>query len=293
MNRWTPALAGVLLALPLGLVACGGSSSSSSSSSEGSSGGTSTAACAPVRGSDLVVLNDDKASQAISAIVPIVRKEVAKPPLTTALNKVTAIAHPGQAGRPQQGGEHQQPAPGGRRQGLRDSQQPRHRPQRRLRQDRRGVRQLLRERRAGQHLRPDPERRPATRRRSRRSGPGRCTSPPWRAARPRSWPSTSPTSSASSPTRTRPRTSRRPGRSARPWQALNQLLAKRPLVALNPSPATDEVAFAVSSGSAKKYGLKTHLRRRREVRWRDHAGRTARVPHPSGLPGCAREPPTA
>ncbi|HSP37872.1 MAG TPA: glycine betaine ABC transporter substrate-binding protein [Frankiaceae bacterium] len=85
MNRWTPALAGVLLAMPLGLVACGGSSSTSG----GSGGGTSTAACTPVKGQDLVVLKDDKSSQAISAIVPIVRKEVAKPPLTTALNNVT------------------------------------------------------------------------------------------------------------------------------------------------------------------------------------------------------------
>src|ERR1700712_3237761 len=83
MNRWTPALASVLLALPLGLVACGGSSGSSTS------GGASGATCAPVRGNDLVVMKDDKGSQGISVVIPIVRKDVAKPPLTTALNNIT------------------------------------------------------------------------------------------------------------------------------------------------------------------------------------------------------------
>jgi osmoprotectant transport system substrate-binding protein len=87
MNRWAPALAGLLLAAPLGLAACGGSSSSNNSSGGSSGGGTSS--CAPERGNDLVVLNDDKSSQAISAIIPIARKDVAKPPLTTGLNNVS------------------------------------------------------------------------------------------------------------------------------------------------------------------------------------------------------------
>jgi osmoprotectant transport system substrate-binding protein len=87
VKRFAPVLAGLALVAPLGLVACGGSSSSSSSG--GGSAAPAAAECAPVKGNDLVVLNDDKASQAISAIVPVVRKDVAKPPLTTALNNVT------------------------------------------------------------------------------------------------------------------------------------------------------------------------------------------------------------
>ena len=39
--------------------------------------------------------------------------------------------------------------------------------------------------------------------------------------------------------------------------ALRQLLQSTPLTALDPAVATDEVAFAISSGSAQKYGLKT------------------------------------
>lgn len=87
-------MSAVALLAPLALVACGGGSSSTTSSggapSSGSSaGGGSKASCAPVRGAQLALLKDDKSSQAISAIVPVVRKEVAKPPLTTALNKVS------------------------------------------------------------------------------------------------------------------------------------------------------------------------------------------------------------
>ncbi|HVU72059.1 MAG TPA: glycine betaine ABC transporter substrate-binding protein [Mycobacteriales bacterium] len=88
-------LAAALVAAAL-VAACGSSKSSTTTPPAGATtgaGATSAAAtgdCAPKAGDDLVVLADDKHSQNSDNVVPIVRTDVAKSPLTDALNAVSA-----------------------------------------------------------------------------------------------------------------------------------------------------------------------------------------------------------
>jgi len=89
--------AALLVAAPLVIAGCSDSGSKSTtqgsgSSSSSSSGGSASAAatCTPKAGKDLVVMADDKQSQASDNIVAIATTSVAKPPLTTALDKVSA-----------------------------------------------------------------------------------------------------------------------------------------------------------------------------------------------------------
>jgi osmoprotectant transport system substrate-binding protein len=83
------ALAGAALVVaPLVLTACSdsGGDSGGSGSTQASGG---AAACTPKAGDQLVVLADDKKSQNSDNIVPVVKTDVAKPPLTDALNAVS------------------------------------------------------------------------------------------------------------------------------------------------------------------------------------------------------------
>lgn len=85
--RFRVALTGALLAAPLALTACSDSGGSSGGTSTQASGGAG--ACTPKTGDQLVVLADDKKSQNSDNIVPLVKTDVAKPPLTDALNAVS------------------------------------------------------------------------------------------------------------------------------------------------------------------------------------------------------------
>jgi len=96
-------LAAVAAAVPLVLAGCGSSGSSAPQASSGPSSaaagpsatattsGAAAAAttCDPVSGTSLVALADDKMLQNSDNIVPVVRTDVAKPPLTDALNAVS------------------------------------------------------------------------------------------------------------------------------------------------------------------------------------------------------------
>ena len=83
----------------LALSACGDSGSSgtkaaSSTPAPAASGSASSSSggqvCAPVAGDALVVLTDDKGLQTVDNIIPAINAKVAKPPLTDALDKVSA-----------------------------------------------------------------------------------------------------------------------------------------------------------------------------------------------------------
>jgi osmoprotectant transport system substrate-binding protein len=82
-RRWY-ALTAAAVTLPLALAGCGSSSSKSV-------GGTpaTTKSCTPKAGTQLVVLADDKHSQNSDNIVPVVKTDLAKAPLTDALNAVS------------------------------------------------------------------------------------------------------------------------------------------------------------------------------------------------------------
>ncbi len=75
-----------LIVAPLALSAC---SDSGGNSGGGGSTQASGAACTPKAGDQLVVLADDKKSQNSDNVVPVVKTDVAKPPLTDALNAVS------------------------------------------------------------------------------------------------------------------------------------------------------------------------------------------------------------
>ena len=81
-------------ALPLALTACGGSGTTKTVTSTPSPGATTSSttatACAPVVGSKLVALIDDKKLQNSDNVVPVVRTQVVSPALRTALDKVSA-----------------------------------------------------------------------------------------------------------------------------------------------------------------------------------------------------------
>jgi osmoprotectant transport system substrate-binding protein len=82
MRRRTSLLL-IAVAVPLTLSACSDKKTTGASS-------TTTADCKPVAGSELVVLADDKHLQSSDNITPVVRTEVAKEPLTTVLNEISA-----------------------------------------------------------------------------------------------------------------------------------------------------------------------------------------------------------
>jgi osmoprotectant transport system substrate-binding protein len=74
------------------IAGCGTKHTSSvATGSSSSTAGGATTVCAPVAGSTLVTLADDKKLQLSDNIVPLVRTAVAKPPLTDALNKVSSV----------------------------------------------------------------------------------------------------------------------------------------------------------------------------------------------------------
>lgn len=83
------------IALPLALTACGSSTTGKNGSKDTSGSGSSASAaaatvCAPVSGDSLTVLTDDKHLQSSDNLTPVVRTDVAKPPLTTVLNALSA-----------------------------------------------------------------------------------------------------------------------------------------------------------------------------------------------------------
>jgi osmoprotectant transport system substrate-binding protein len=86
------ALAAVIAAAPL-LAACSDSKKDQAGTSVTAPSNVPAKAnvCQPVAGTALVVLADDKKSQASDNIIPAVKKSVAKPPLTEALNAVSKI----------------------------------------------------------------------------------------------------------------------------------------------------------------------------------------------------------
>ncbi len=87
------ALAAILAAVPL-LGACSDSKKNTSGSSSVTAPSNVPAkanVCKPVAGQTLVVLADDKHSQASDNIIPAVNKSVAKAPLTDALNAVSKV----------------------------------------------------------------------------------------------------------------------------------------------------------------------------------------------------------
>jgi osmoprotectant transport system substrate-binding protein len=84
-------IGGVLLAATLALSACGDAGSSGTAApSSSSSGGTAKAACAPVPGQELVVLDDDKKLQTVDNLIPAVNKAKSSDALLAAVSKVSA-----------------------------------------------------------------------------------------------------------------------------------------------------------------------------------------------------------
>jgi osmoprotectant transport system substrate-binding protein len=94
VRRYPLVIAG--FALPLALAACGSSTTGKnganvpSKSSASAATAATAATCDAVAGDELVVLSDDKHLQSSDNITPVVRTEVAKEPLTTVLNAVSA-----------------------------------------------------------------------------------------------------------------------------------------------------------------------------------------------------------
>ncbi|MGN6611030.1 MAG: glycine betaine ABC transporter substrate-binding protein [Angustibacter sp.] len=84
-------IGGVLLAATLALSACGDAGSSGTAApSSSSTGGAAKAACAPVPGQDLVVLDDDKKLQTVDNLIPAVNKAKSSDALLAAVSKVSA-----------------------------------------------------------------------------------------------------------------------------------------------------------------------------------------------------------
>lgn len=82
------------VALVGGLAACGTKPTATTAPGVSSAAGGASAAgqtCAPVAGTTLVTLADDKKLQLSDNIVPLVRTAVAKAPLTDALNKISSV----------------------------------------------------------------------------------------------------------------------------------------------------------------------------------------------------------
>ncbi|MGN6301555.1 MAG: glycine betaine ABC transporter substrate-binding protein [Angustibacter sp.] len=83
-------IGGVLLAATLALSACGDAGSSGTAAPSSSTSGGDKAACAPVPGQDLVVLDDDKKLQTVDNLIPAVNKAKSSDALLAAVNKVSA-----------------------------------------------------------------------------------------------------------------------------------------------------------------------------------------------------------
>jgi osmoprotectant transport system substrate-binding protein len=248
-------LAGILVA-PLVLTGCGKSGSSGSNTSGGTNNAAQGATCQPVRGDQIILLQDDKNSQKLDAVVPVVRKQVAKPPLTTALNNVTAsltqdkLVNLNKAvstnnQRPEDAAKDYVQA-NNLTAGLSGGSGPITVASANFSENvvlanifaqvlnAAGYQATVKQIGARALYEPAVE-----------SGEAQVV--PEYVASLTSFLATkdnTPNITATNEIGTS-------------MQALNQLLAKRPLVALNPSSAADKVAFAVSSGSAQKYGLKT------------------------------------
>jgi osmoprotectant transport system substrate-binding protein len=85
--------AALAISIPLAVGACSDSGKSNNAASNSPSAASSSSGggnCAAKAGDGLVVLKDDKQSQASDNIVPVVNTKVAKAPLTDALNSVSA-----------------------------------------------------------------------------------------------------------------------------------------------------------------------------------------------------------
>lgn len=85
------ALAALSTLAVLAVAACGEAGSSGGGSPTPDTDGTSTlAACAPVAGDDLVVLEDDQKLQTVDNIIPAINADAASAPLVAAVNAVSA-----------------------------------------------------------------------------------------------------------------------------------------------------------------------------------------------------------
>src|SRR3954454_17407117 len=84
--------AALAISVPLAIGACSdsGNSDNTASGPSSSSSAVQGGNCTAKSGSTLVVLQDDKKSQASDNVVPVVNTKVAKAPLTDALNSVSA-----------------------------------------------------------------------------------------------------------------------------------------------------------------------------------------------------------
>src|SRR4051794_15959018 len=84
--------AALAISVPLAIGACSdsGNDNNNASAPSSSSSAVQGGNCSAKSGSTLVVLQDDKKSQASDNIVPVVNTKVAKAPLTDALNSVSA-----------------------------------------------------------------------------------------------------------------------------------------------------------------------------------------------------------
>jgi osmoprotectant transport system substrate-binding protein len=84
--------AALAISVPLAIGACSDSGNKNNNASGATSSGSSASGtnCTAKAGSGLVVLKDDKQSQASDNITPVVNTKVAKAPLTDALNQVSA-----------------------------------------------------------------------------------------------------------------------------------------------------------------------------------------------------------
>lgn len=91
MSKRTLGVAGLLL-LALFLTGCGdsGSSGTKAKSSPTADAGAGKAACEPVTGEDLVVLDDDQQLQTVDNVIPAVNAEASSDALLEALNNVSA-----------------------------------------------------------------------------------------------------------------------------------------------------------------------------------------------------------
>ena len=98
MRPSTLRLLAVALVAPAVIAACGSSKSttppatnptSAGAATTGAASASATGDCTPKAGNDLVVLADDKGSQLSDNVIPIVRTDIAKAPLTDALNAVS------------------------------------------------------------------------------------------------------------------------------------------------------------------------------------------------------------
>ncbi|WP_127130114.1 glycine betaine ABC transporter substrate-binding protein [Georgenia sp. SYP-B2076] len=84
----TAALSGLAV---LALAACGSPGSAGGGAQTSSASGTAAAACSPVAGDQLVVLEDDKHLQTADNIVPAVNAAAAEPAMIAALDAVSAV----------------------------------------------------------------------------------------------------------------------------------------------------------------------------------------------------------